>query len=130
MPNLTRLVGELVSNVADRHRNDCRCGHTGQEPQHREHGQIRDKGTRKRSKGEERQTDGHHPEFADSIAERSIEQLEQSVRQRIGGNNDGGVRRNRSKVFGDYMKEGVHNSGIRLNHERRQAKHEQRSPTK
>ncbi len=125
--NLTGFVGKLVADVAERHRDDGRGRDTGQEPQHRKDRQVGDEGARERADGKERQTGGHHPQFADAIPERTVEQLEQSVRQRIRRNHDRRARRNRVKVLRDHMKQRVDHAGVRLDHERRHAEHQQRS---
>ncbi len=52
----------------------------GQEPQDREDGQVGDEGAGERAERKERQARGHHPQLADAIAERTVEQLEQARR--------------------------------------------------
>ena len=66
--DLPGLVGELVADVAERHRHDRRRGDAGQEAQHREDGHARDEGAGERAEREDGQAGGHHPELADAIA--------------------------------------------------------------
>ena len=126
--DLTRLVGELVADVPERHRDDRGGRDPGQEAEQSEHRDARHEGAGECPHREHRQAPGHHAQFADPIAQRTVEQLEQSVRQRIRRDHDGGVRRGGGEVPRDHVQQRVDHPGVGLNHERGQAEHEQRRP--
>jgi hypothetical protein len=123
--NLSILVGERVADVAERHRYHGRRGHAGEESQGRKDWNVRDKRAGERAERKDREARGHDANLADAIADRAVEQLEETVGQSVRRDDHRGRWRAGIEVPGDYMEQRVDDAGVSLDHERSHAEHEQ-----
>jgi hypothetical protein len=123
---LAALVRELVADVAEGERNDGGRGDTGQETQRHERPQVRDQ---RAGCGPDRE-EHHHPrhdlELANAVAERTVEELTEAVRQGVRGNRQRGALLRDAEVAGDDLEQRIDHAGVGADEKRGGAEDEER----
>ena len=109
---LALAVGDGVADVGQGERDQGGGGDAGQEAQQDQERETRRGGADGGADCEEQDRDGHDPQLADAVAERSVDELEEAVGQGVGGDRQPGGGDAGVEGVGDDRQERVDDAGV------------------